>query len=171
MDRLPHRVAGRIAAQQAGRIGLAFQPLAMQRSQRRPMARAGEDQLVSAAKARLKVRQHRADQDSQVGLGHRPENPYRYSLGRPAQVDIGGEVVHRRTKAAIAGRDRLADPPAHRLGSTAWWRPTPTLIVTSSRPTPAACSRRRTIGNASRTGVHRDGSSTTIATFAPGPTC
>ena len=33
-----------------------------------------------------------------------------------AQLDIGGEVVHRRAEASVAGRDGLADPPSHRLG-------------------------------------------------------
>ena len=79
------------------------------------MARAREDQLVPAAETRLKMRQHRADQDPQIGLGHRPENPHRNSLGRLPQIGVGGEVVHRRAEAAVAGRDRVAEPPAHRF--------------------------------------------------------
>ena len=88
----------------------------MQRSQRRTVAGAGQDQLVTAPEACLKMRQHRADQNPQVRLGDRPENPHRYSLRRRAQVDIRGEVVNRRAIAAIAGGDRVAEPPAHRLG-------------------------------------------------------
>ena len=53
------------------------------------------------------------------------------------------------------------------FSSTAACRPTPTLIDTSSLATPAVCNRPSNAGNASRTGVQRDGSSTTIATFVP----
>ena len=102
--------------EQAGRVGPSVEPLAMQSSQRRPMAGAREDQLVTAAEACLKMRQHRADQNPQVCLGHRPKDPHRYSLGRlsPGRHRLRGR--QRWAEAAIAGGDRVTEPLSHRLG-------------------------------------------------------
>ena len=114
-DRPPHRVVRARRRRAAGRRRRA-EPLPVQRPQRRAVARPREDQLVAAAEPRLEVRQHRADQDPQVRLGHRAEDPNRHPLGRRPQVDIRRQVVHRRAEAAIRVHDRVPDPLTHRRG-------------------------------------------------------
>ncbi len=85
----------------------------MQGSERRAVAGARKNQLVAAAKARLKMGQHRADQNSQVGLGDRPENPHGNAPRRRAQINIGRKVVNRGAEAAIFGRDGIPQSLAH----------------------------------------------------------
>src|SRR5262245_5342750 len=114
MNRLTHRIAGRIPSKQATRISGSYQSLAVQGPQRATVACAGEDKLVSASETGLKVGQDRSDQDTKVGLGDRPEDPHRNSRLDRAQVDISRKVVNGRTVAAVRCDDFLTHPALHR---------------------------------------------------------
>src|SRR5271165_5084385 len=59
-NRLAHWVIGRVSAKQTLSVAFACKSLAMQSPQRAAVARPGENQLVSAAKAGLKMRQDRS---------------------------------------------------------------------------------------------------------------
>ena len=89
-------------------------PLPVQRAQGAPVAGAGEYELVAAAKTRLQMGQHRTDQDAQVRLRDRPEDPHGDASRSHAKISMGRKIVHGRTEARIALDNRLAHAPTHR---------------------------------------------------------
>ena len=114
MDGLTHRIDRGVPAEQSARVTATREPLAMQGAEGGAVAGPREDQLVAAAESRLEMRQDRADQDPQVGLGDRPEDPHGDPPGRGSQVDVGRQVVDRGAEASIPVRDLLADASSHR---------------------------------------------------------
>ncbi len=105
---LAHRVFRRVAPQEPTRL-VRSQPLAVERHERRPVARSGEDQLEPTPKPRLEMRQDRADQDPQIGPRHGAEDANRHALARGPEVDIGGKVIDGGRVAGVRSCDVLAD--------------------------------------------------------------
>jgi hypothetical protein len=56
---------------------------------------------------------NRTDQDSQVCSGHWLKYSHRNSLGRSAQIIIGGEIIHGWAETAIASYNVFTNPPPH----------------------------------------------------------
>ena len=113
-DRQSHGIARRVSAEQSCRVGVVCQSLAMECTERRPVAGSREDQLVPAPETGLKMRQDGTDHDTEVSLGHGLEDSDRNSLIGCSQVGVRRKIIDRRAVAAVSGGDFFTHAPFHR---------------------------------------------------------